>query len=360
VLNPGAGPIRTKCTAILFAGLARAYTDGCSSSSLGSSEAVGGTTTFEPDVVLFTSASSALNSLQNDATPNIGFACNTSPIQQAANLQRWDDGTEPSDADSYLRNDAAYATYPTTTEQYSSLTAFTSTGFNHTANTSSPSAHYLALKFTDPDVRFFCGHASVSGTTGRQTFTAAAMDFVPDLVVGMSSLMTSQNTLVDGALASACGFFVTGRYGSRAYTVHAQEGQSGTGFNCHTRQEDVGLLTYDHLGTIAQRATWDTAGATGFALDFSTATAGTITFLAIGGGSLESVVNDTEQISDETLLNLISYRTINESVEVSDGLGGLVLADGLTALNDTGAVFQGGGYKGATLQGGAVAGVVEG
>lgn len=278
-----AGPVQTKCTVILFAGLARASTGSGTSSVGGVAAPVGSPTTFEPHVVLFLNSNNAVNTLQNDAIPNLGVAVNTSPIEQVASFQSWDDATEPTDSDGYLRDDAPIAHFAgaiTRAMEWASI-AFTSTGFTATSTAASPDFHYLALRFSG-NVRFAARHLTVTGSTGVQTFP---LDFTPDLVFGMSSLLTSTNTLVDGATASAMGYFVTGRYGSRAYTAHVEEGKTNVAaasFNAHTRQEDVAVLTYEHAGTIAQRATWlGATGSGGFALDFSTATAGTLTVLAI-------------------------------------------------------------------------------
>ncbi|NOT45599.1 MAG: hypothetical protein HOP14_13430 [Acidobacteria bacterium] len=284
-MNFTTSAIDLKVTAILFAGLARAYTDDCSSTSAGVHESVGGTTDFEPDLVVFAATSNALNTNQADAIPNIGFALNKAGIPQVCAVVNADDATEPSDADGYTRTDAAFTAFLggiRTTPEHSVVTSFDSTGFNHTSNAGSPAAHYLALKFSGA-VRMACAHLAAPGSTGVAAFNA--FGFTPDLVLGMSTLLGSLDTLIDGPTASCSGFFVTGRHGSRSYTWHHEEGLTLGGAvvaNANSRQEDVAVLTYEHTGGIAQRATWAGAsGGGGFLLDFSVATAGHLTALGI-------------------------------------------------------------------------------
>lgn len=280
-----AAPTGIKVTALLFAGLSRAYTDDCGSITSGSSEAVGGTTDFTPDLVIFVSSNNAVNTNQNDASPNIGFALNKAGLPQVSAYVNADDATEASDADGYLRSDAAYSHFAGTTRtgmEFSQVTAFTASGFDHTANAGSPDAHYLALKFSGA-FRMACANMAVAGSTGLQAFNA--FGFTPDVVLGMSTLLGSVDTLIDGPTASCSGYFVAGRHGSRAYTWHHQEGLTLAGAtvaNAHSRQGDHAVLQLDHTGAVAMQAAWaGGSGSGGFLLDFSTATAGYLTALGI-------------------------------------------------------------------------------
>ena len=246
------------------------------------------------------------------------------------------------------------------TTRVTTISSFNSDGFTLSADVAQTrTLLYLALEFSGT-TQFGCVVGAISGSTGNQDFTG--FGFTPAVVVGMSTLLASADSDTSGATASASGLFVTGEEGERAYTERGENGRSGTSisFNRSSRQEDVSLLTYDHLGAVAQRATWVGGINDGFRLNFSVATTGHLIAFGFGGGTQTSVNADTLTITDSPVINLISRLVLSDTLTITDGIGGLELADGLSALDDSGAVFQGGGYKGATLQGGAVAGVVEG
>lgn len=272
-----AGPIRTRMTVILFAGLARAAVGTESSSVVSSHEDVGAVAAgfFRPNVVIFAPSDSSLNAATPDACPALGFAVDLAAIQQVCAHLSMDDAVATTDSDGDVRSANAYSIFSARAAQTVTVSSFDSTGYNKIASAGSPQATYLALKFSG-NVRIAAANMQVAAATGLQPFNA--FTFTPDLVFGMATLFASLDTLTDGATASAFGFFVTGRYGSRAYTGHLQEGQAlsgGSPSHAHTRQEDVALLLYNHTGTIVQRATWaGPSGAGGFRLDFSTASAG--------------------------------------------------------------------------------------
>ena len=320
------GAFNVKGVAILFAGLTRAYTDGCTASTIGAAESVGGATQFQPDLVIFVASDGAVNTNQNDAVPNIGFALNKTGIPQVSSYQNWDDATEPSDSDGYIRSANAYthdsaglrSSGALSGVEHSTVTAFTATGFSHTSSAGSPDAHYLALKFSGA-IRMACANMTTSGSTGNQDFTA--FGFVPDLVLGMSTLLTSLDTLTDPA--NSMGYFATGSHGSRAATIHTEEGLTLAGAvvaNSHTRQEDVALLTYTGSGGIAQRATWVSGGTPnrdGFRLNFTTATSGYLTALGIALGIKET---ESVTVSDAQAFAAEHKLVATESVLVSDAL----------------------------------------
>lgn len=275
--GPAGGPVRAKCTAILFAGLARAHVNQCTSSVGGTAEAVGDTVNFRPDLVFFSASDAASTTNHADGLVTLGVAIDRAGAPQVSSYINFDDATEPTDADGVAHTAKCYShQLPIVARTAESVTcAITATGFTLTSSAGSPDANYLALKFTSSAVRLACAQHAVAAATGPQAFNA--FTFTPDLVVGMVVPLAAADSQTDGPTASAGGYFVTGRYGSRAYTVHAEEGKTvgaAASFNTHTRQEDVALLLYNHTGTIIQRATWTGAsGAGGFILDFSVASA---------------------------------------------------------------------------------------
>jgi hypothetical protein len=356
--------VQAKCTAIIFAGLSKAAAGACTFSDAGEThEEVGAAADqFEPDVVIFRSSDNVVNGATPNGTLALGFATNTDAIQQVSAYVNWDDRIDPTDSDGFLRSDCASGGFigdrGVAMDRFQ-VTSFDATGFNgiaiDTGDGNSPQANYLALKFSTP-VHLACANLAVSASTGAQDFTVG---FPPRLVLGMSTLMTTLDTLIDGATASAAGYFVTGELGERAYTVHNREdlNLNPTTSDAHTRQEDVGVLTYEHTGSIAQRATWDQALTSGFRLNFSVATAGYLTALAIGFFEVDT---ETVEIADGAVLlaedNDLTLVT-SEVVEISESFDSE--ADTVASLaNQTrlGRTTQAGAQRGSTLQAGPIMG----
>lgn len=354
-----AGPIRSKCTAILFAGWSRAFAGSATATTGGTANAVGGSTNFEPSLVVFTPSDGVVTpGTLNDASPGLGFAVNTGGLPQVSAYQNWDTATEPTDADGEIRSAHCYANVDASrAAQRVALTAFTATGFNLTSTAGTCRAHYLALKPAGTLV-MAVDNVAVSGSTGVQSFNVGIQ---PQAVFGMSTLFAAEDTQTDGATAGAFGIFAFTSSYERAYSAHNREGISVPADfpnqDAHTRQTDKALLTLDHQGTVAQEATFSAFTATGFDLNFSTATAGFLTVLAIGAGTQTLVSSDTEQISDGAVLNLRrSLVAPSETVRVSDGAV-LVLADGLSDLGPAGSILEACASRGTILDsGGATAG----
>jgi len=235
------------------------------------------------------------------------------------------------------------------------VTSFDSTGFNAQAadagaGTQSPQANYLALKFTDPDVNIACDNLAVSSSTGVQSFV---LGFQPQVVFGMSSLMTTEDSLIDGATSSTAGYFAFNSTVARAHTACNQEGIGGTKA-AKSRQGDHAVLTIDHTATVAQQASLSSMTATGFDLNFSTATAGFLTVLAIGAGAQTSIFNETDEISESVAL-MISLAAPVETVEIADAfvsITNLIVTDSYAY----GLTLETGSRRGAALVSGAVAG----
>jgi len=288
-MNVTTRTITCKVTAILFAGLSRAAADACSATTSSATEGVGDTSvgTFSPDLVVFAASDTSAGTPPANgvgAHPNIGFAIKATLAQVCAHISV-DDATEPTDADGFIRSAAAFGHLSGARAlQSSAISAFPASGFTHQASAGTINAHYLALKFSG-NVRLAALNFAVAASTGSQAFNG--FGFTPDLVFGMGTLLSAVDAaLEDGALASCMSYFVTGRYASRALTIHHKEGiniPADGNSSAHTRQEDVAVLQYDHLGNVVQRATWvGGSGSGGFILSFSTASAaGFLTALGI-------------------------------------------------------------------------------
>lgn len=289
---------QVKCTAILFAGLSRSAIGNCTFTDGGiTHEDVGnaGTGEFQPDLLVFLSSDTSLDAGGvSNGQPKIGFAINpASGIQQISAYLNIDLGTDPTAADGYYRTDCATAGFignRVAEMDRIQITSFDSTGFNATAidtgSGNSPQANYLAIKWADSSrIRTALAHLPVAASAGNQTYNT--FGFTPDLVFGMSHLMTVADTL-DGVEANTCsaGYFVTGRHGSRAVSVHHDHGHtidSGAQTDANTRQGDHAVLTLTGLGAVAHQASWvGGSGSGGFILNFATAAqAGTLTALGI-------------------------------------------------------------------------------
>ena len=297
-LNFTTRTVQAKCTAILFAGLSRSAIGNCTFTDAGiTHEDVGnaGTGSFQPDCLVFLSSDTSIDAGGvNNGQPKIGFAINpTSGIQQVAAYTNIDQGTDPTAADGYYRTDCATAGFigaVRTSMDRIQVTSFDSTGFNATAidtgGANSPQAVYLAIKWNNASlVRMACSNLPVAASTGNQTYNT--FGFTPDLLFGLSHLITVADTL-DGTEANTCsaGYFVTGRFGSRAISVHHDHGHTIDGTtpsDANTRQGDHPALTPTGLGAVAHQASWVGGSSSGgFILNFSTADqAGTLTALGI-------------------------------------------------------------------------------
>jgi hypothetical protein len=357
---------QTKAVAIIFAGLTKAATGQCSfSDSAPSHENVGAAgDLFEPDLVIFRSTDSTLNVNTANGTLALGFATNTSPIQQVSSYVNWDELNDPTDSDGYIRSDAASSAFNGTTRTLMdrfAVTSFDSTGFNGqaadvTGAGDTALANYLALKFSGA-VTLGAVNEAVSASTGAKSFTG--LGFTPDLVFGMSTLLESIGSIIDGPTASAAGHFVTGVYGDRAYTVQNQEGLNIGGAVvtlAQTRQEDAAVLTYDHLGSVAQRASWNGGVSGGFSLSFSVADEpGHLTLMGIQLEQTPLVTSESVLISEGAVLLLIeTLEPDAEAVEVSDQA---LLSEATAEVTGPDAVNR---KRGHTALGGAEAGRTEG
>lgn len=352
--------VQGKGVALLFAGLSESAVNeyGASTSEEQVTVPASGGGQFQPDAIIWLTHDHPGGSpFEAEAQPNLGFSVRdgSSVVNRCAFLNL-DDGGTTVNADGAVRNDASFGWLNLTTRaaEYGGVTEFNATGFKAQANASIVTS-WLALKFSGTTTAG-TEAMSVAASTGTQALSGLGTS--PEVVFGMATRLTSTNTLVDGSDAAAFGYFMFSTAEAKAYTSRFRR---TTATEASTRQEDAALLLYNNAGSVVQRATLASLDADGFSLSFSVGSeAGTILAIGFGGGTQTKVSDDAEQIADGHILNLISYLAISDSVSISDVLGGTILADGLTSLNDTGAVFGGGAAKGTVLQGGAKAGVVEG
>jgi len=279
----GGNFLQVKITAILFAGLSRAYVDDTAANTT-AHEDVGGTTDFQPDLAVFAATGGGLTAGQQDGIPNMGFACNKAGVPQVHAYVRLNDAVEPTDGDGFVSSAHCYGAYQNGTDnrERASITSFDATGWNQVAEANTPTAHYVGLKFSGA-FRMQCDNFPVTASATPQDF---AFGFTPDIVVGMVTLLTAEDSEVDGATASAAGFFVTGRFGSRAYTLCHREGiniPADANSFAKSRQEDVAVLCYDHQGNVVIRGVLvGPSGNAGLRINFTTASqAAMLTMLGI-------------------------------------------------------------------------------
>jgi hypothetical protein len=357
-LNVATTASRSKVTAVLFAGVARAYVSRIAATVTLAHEDAGDVTQFRPDVLIVFGAEGGFSpSVKDDFSASLGFVVDGGA--HAGAFVDIDRGTDPAEPTS--RVDGTTLPYIVQGTGVLQSVTFTidATGYNHQSTVNSPDLVVLAIQF-DTDVQVMTDNQAVT-TGASQAFVAG---FQPALVLGMSTLLTAENTTTTDATAGTAGFFAFDATAAHAYTGghDCVAGISaGTPSVSKSRQDDKAVLTLTHAGAVAQEATLTAFTTTGWTLAFSTATAGHLTFLALGAGNQVSVQNETERISDGHFLNLVSYRSLTETEQVSDAAV-LLLADGLSDLGPAGTVLEARAVRGAVLEedGGAVAGTVLG
>lgn len=329
---------------------------GTSNVRLGTGDATG--IGFAPDLILSGTHAAGLNTSQQlNWRQAIGAAANGASVTQGCFAWTWNNNADPVVCRNYASTAAFAAEISTTgTVTTGSVASISASGFSVSGGVAN---EYLAIKFTD-DRGAEVGTSLFSGS-GVQN--VGSLSIAPKLVIGIVSGSDALDTQANDAGGETVGLFVSDGTTTKCVSFATKQGQTvdGTtpsvGWNRFSDGE-VNLIGND--GTTAFRATSVTMRSGGISWDVQTAMSGAIVLIAIGQSDLTATSDDAERVSDGSILNLISYLVLGDTLALSDGLGGLELADGLTALQDTGSVFQGGAHKGTVLQGGAVAGVVEG
>lgn len=335
------------------------------------SQSTGSGTTFEPDLLVIAAVDGlglgGTPGQTDDATMHLGFAVNGG--NQVCAFTDWLDATEPTDCDGEVRSANGAAGFDTGARGTRVLVTFgfSATGFTYQANvTDSTNSGFrlsvLAIKFGS-DTQAECAQGAISASTGTQSFTG--LGFQAQYVVALSTLFTSVDSTVDGTEAAAVGisvFRAAAAGTARAYTAYVPEGDTfGAGASTgKARQGDYAVLTYLEGGTIGQRAVFDAVNATGFDLDFQVATAGRLIYLGIGSGTATLVANETESISETVSIFANRADTLaNETMSITESCV-LVELEMIFSQDAQGSVFHAGAERGASFQGGAIAGTVEG
>lgn len=313
---------------------------------------------FAPDLIFSGTHGPGLNtSLLQNWRQAVGAAANGASITQGCFSWAWNNNVDPV----VCRNYASSAEFgveistggTVTTEAVTNIDA---TGFDVSGTVP---VEYLAIEFSDERG----AEVETSLFSGSGSQNVGSMSITPKLVVGIVSGSDALNTQGDNAGGETIGIFVSDGTTTKCVSWATKQGQTVDGVTPsvgYNRFADGEVNLISNAGGTAFRATSVAMRSGGISWDVQTSTSGAIVLIAIGQGNLTAVSDETERISDSHFLNLISRLILNETVAISDGLGGLELADGLTALQDTGSVFQGGAVKGEVFQGGAVSGVVEG
>lgn len=277
---------RTKGSALMFAGVARAYVGLAGASTTLQSEAVGGASTFRPDLLILLSSDNGFaggGSFVNDARFSLGFVIDDGAPSQVSAYIDWDNVTEPSDADGEVSTNRGAISLTTARAIQRVTFTITATGFDHQASAGTPDVPYLAIKFTKKPSMAVGSVATP--TSPDAAFSVATPGVFPHAVLGMSTVLAATDTLTDGATAGAAGYFAFTRRNQRAYTVHSEEGVTPAGAtvtNADTRQGDHAVLTFDHTGALAHQAELVGLEPGRILLNFATAATGFLTYLAIG------------------------------------------------------------------------------
>jgi len=290
-LNFTTATVQVKGVALLFAGLTESVIRQIQPTSTPTAfecpDSAGGSGTFEPDLLVWLThdhPGGAINEAEGQWS--LGFTINDggSPPQQIASFFNVDE-IDPTDADGVARTDVSFGWLNLTTraQETGGVTTFSANGFTAASSiVGGIRCSFLAIKFSGP-FRAAIAQLAVAASTGLQSFNA--FGFTPDVVLGLATLLAATDSLTDGPTASAGGYLLTGKYGSRAYTFRQDEGVdlNPTTTAASSRQEDVALLMFDDTGTVVQRATWaGGTGSGGFRMDFSVASAvGTIAALGL-------------------------------------------------------------------------------
>lgn len=348
------GPI--KITAILFAGLSRAWASIESLSTVLTSVDTGSISTFRPDMLVVVGSPGNFGALVDDFRAQIGFVVGSTHKGQAVRLDR---GLTTPDADGIVDSgEVPFMTVGAAASAIGATFTLDATGYDTqlTTGTTTCPVTVLALKFSSA-VRLATSNFAVSGSPGAQSF---AVGFRPQLVLGMSSLISAEDSLTDGATASTATYFAFTDAAARAYGASHNEGSALSGAApslARSIQGDFALLALASDGSVAQQATLTSMSATGFNLSFATATAGRLSALALG---FFEVDGESIQISDGAVLDAevtTGYIIGAEVVQISDAVA-LDETDivHLTGQEPLGRTAQAGAQRGSTIQAGPALG----
>lgn len=352
-----------KLTVLMCAGDSQAFVGSSSATSTPGSETGVG---FEADFVLTQSISGSIGaavSYGNDATPGFGAAINGASITQAAIIEGWEQ--LQSDADGSAETDRFAGNYNAGAGELVQITAFGADGWNHVADTGSPTYVYLAVKLSDPGRRFGVAMEALPGSGGPTSFTG--LGFKPAIALLGANLLTASDTATDGPTVSTFGL---GCFSAASLVegsaAMAQDEGAGTAATV-SMADSKAIHLEDEVGTSAVVGTYNGSVTDGFSINLSTATVGRMVVFGIG---FPAAFDETVAISDASLL-VESALLANETVNIEEGLhfhGFLVtgetvnIEDGFVFEQDSaipimydrrGRTTQGGAIRGKTVQSGS-------
>lgn len=342
-------------TCILFGGTTNARVGNASGTGAGTVVNIG----YRPDVAIVISGSFSVSSpstTNNDCYPSLGFAVDDGSDTQKSIYGNWDNLVPTTDADAIVSTTRVGGDIVGSTGVNNSLAlAFSATGFTMTAASGSPDFIYLALEFSAVTV-FKTAIETLPSGTGTQAFTGLGVG--PYLVLGGANLLTTEDSVVDGAGASTFAAFAFTPTVYGAASLSAQEGLAlGTSVaNSYSAAKALALL--NHTGTVAVEAAFSSIDPTGFTLNFTTATAGRMVVLGIQQPQAIRVLPETVQVDDSRVLLLATKAVTSETVLVTDGA--LMLEQAAVSLEESprGLISSGGVARGDIVAGGAARGLI--
>jgi hypothetical protein len=361
-------------TVILFGGLLNATAQKNNAATAGGNNISLG---YNADVLIFGcpgewTSSNSPGSSNNGAWPGIGFCINNGSATQKSIYTNWINLPADTISDSDAIADSTHAggavaqgggSSTSTTISFPDATSFTAT-----ASGGSPDFTFLALKFSDAR-KLGVALEALPASTGPASFTGAGTK--PVLVIGGGNLLTSSDSLTDGATAATFSFFCFNSSTANSAGMAQQEGvdigNPTPTTVANSRSSAAPVMLLDHNGALAAQASFTSFDTLGFTLNFSTATTGRGVFLAIGG---PLVTSETVTVSDAAILR--SRLIVNETVTISEqaqfstvlrAAETVTISDGAVLVLETviptptaemrAGTSQGGAIRAATSSGGA-------
>jgi hypothetical protein len=282
---------RSRITAILFAGVARSWVSTPGITTISAHENTGGTgQMFQPDLLVVAGSDGAFGGLADDFRAQLGFVVGSSQVGSAVDIDR---GTNPTRADAVVDSTRVpFLIFGSSGGLERVNFTIDSTGYNAVSSSGSPDVTVMAIKFSGP-FRAACDNLAISNSTGVQSFP---LGLRPRVVLGMSTLVATEDSVVNGATAAAAGFFTFTAKAARAYTGrHSITATPGTATSL---QGDYALATLSDTGGIAQRAIVSSIDESGFALDFTEATVGFMSVLGIEFGPSPALGANQGQVAE--------------------------------------------------------------
>jgi hypothetical protein len=327
---------------------------------------------FEPDFVAFGMQHGnygATSGATLDYDSCLGFAVNDGSETQASIVLGWETATEPTVTEGYVSTVECGAELNSGVENHATVTGFSASGFTWDAESSVIPAQYFALEFSE------ARSASVAietlpGSTGNQAFTGLGLQ--PEVVLGMATLIATNDSINSSALSGSESVFLFDGTDDYSHATHSEEGLTITNpptSNAQSRTENTALWLPDDSGTVAVNASHVSMDATGFTLNFTTATAGRMLVFAVERLVIDRFAAETVEVSEDIVI--VRSRSQDETVQISEQV--LPILGRMTEQAETveisegvvtqlysrvstfrhGSTLQAGGSRGSSLQSGA-------